>query len=133
MSEPQPNRFHFRYSQIREFEQTARQFENPEEAERLRLLRLREELAPEADLDDSQLELFAQYVDQIRSIGVDLTNERLQQALSGYPENLESAIETLLEFAAHLRAQKKDFENEYHATNYLAKAMREAWKPRSSR
>lgn len=58
---------------------------------------IRDELMPNVDLDEAQLELFAQYVTALEGIGVNLQDERLQDTLNAYPDNMEAAIQAVLE------------------------------------
>lgn len=90
---------------------------------------IRDELMPNVDLDEAQLELFAQYITALEGIGVNLQDERLQDTLNAYPDNMEAAIQAVLEYAQVLRQKHQDFLDQYHATNCLAKALREGWKP----
>lgn len=87
---------------------------------------------PDLDLDEAQLELFAQYVTALEGIGVNLQDERLRDALNAYPDNMEAAIQTVLEYAQVLRQKHQDFVDQYHATNCLTKALREGWQPYGS-
>lgn len=87
---------------------------------------------PDVDLDEAQLELFAQYVTALKGIGVNLQDERLRDTLNAYPDNMEAAIQTVLEYAQILRQKHQDFLDQYHATNCLTKALRKGWKPHSS-
>lgn len=93
---------------------------------------MRDRLMPDVDLDEEQLELFAQYVTALEGIGVNLQDERLQDTLNAYPDNMEAAIQTVLEYAQILRQKHQDFLDQYHATNCLTKALREGWQPHSS-
>ncbi len=82
---------------------------------------------PLLELDDSEMEVFWCYWGQLEEIGVDATNEYLQEALNGNPGNIESAIFCLLEYS-----KRYGFNDQYHPTNFLAKALREGWKPLSA-
>lgn len=84
---------------------------------------------PDVDLDEAQLELFAQYVTALKGIGVNLQDEHLQDTLNAYPDNMEAAIQAVLAYAQILRQKHQDFLDQYHATNCLTKALREGWKP----
>jgi hypothetical protein len=42
---------------------------------------------------------------------------------------MEAAIQAVLEYAQILRQKHQDFQDQYHATNCLAKALQEGWKP----
>lgn len=90
---------------------------------------IRNQLMPNVDLDEAQLELFAQYVTALEGIGVNIEDERLQNTLNAYPDNMEAAIQAVLEYAQILRQKHQDFLDFYHATNCLTKALREGWKP----
>jgi uncharacterized protein (DUF2164 family) len=94
----------------------------PSEAERIR-----DVLMPEVDLDESQLELFAEYLAELKSIGVLLHNQQLHDALNAYPENMETAIQAVLEYAERLKEKHETFKDRYHVTNCLTKALREGW------
>lgn len=89
------------------------------EAERLRL-----NLLAGTDLDDAQLELFAQYVEALQGIGVDLQDERLQEAINAYPENMEAAIDAVLNYADYLRQKHEEFSN---PTSCLQQAFEAGW------
>jgi hypothetical protein len=67
---------------------------------------------PEVDLDESQLELFAEYVVALEDIGINLQDERLQDTLNAHPENMESAIQAVLEYAENLRKKHQDFQDD---------------------
>lgn len=54
---------------------------------------IRARFMPDIDLDEAQLELFAQYVKALEGIGVNLQDERLRDTLNAYPENMEAAIQ----------------------------------------
>ncbi|GEM_PF-6524968 len=112
---------------IAEISRTARKLSRPQpqsEAERLRL-----ELMPAVDLDEETFEVFAKYVEELQSIGVLLESEALQDTLNGYPQNIEAAIEAVLEYADRLREKDQALKDQYHATNCLTKALREGWQP----
>lgn len=94
-----------------------------------RAVEIRDSLMPGVDLDEDQLELFAQYVVVLEGIGVNLQDERLQDALNGYPDHMEAAIQAVLEYAQNLQQKHQSFQDRYHATNCLTKALREGWKP----
>ena len=81
------------------------------------------------ELDDDELELFARYVVRLQAIGINLQDERLQDALNANPRNIEAAIQAVLEYSCDLQRRQQDFKNRYHATNCLAKAFQEGWKP----
>jgi hypothetical protein len=42
---------------------------------------------------------------------------------------MEAAIQAVLEYAEILKQKHQDFQDQYHVTNCLAKALREGWKP----
>lgn len=112
---------------IAEISRTARKFyqaQHQSESERLRL-----ELMPSVDLDDETFEVFADYVEELQSIGVLLESETLQDTLNGYPQNIEAAIEAVLEYADRLHEKNQAFQDQYHATRCLTKALREGWEP----
>lgn len=94
-----------------------------------RAAEIRAQFMPDVDLDEEQLELFAQYVTALQGIGVNIQDERLQDTINAYPDNMEAAIQTVLEYAQILRQKHQDFLDQYHATNCLTKALREGWKP----
>ncbi|MDX2097985.1 MAG: hypothetical protein SFW36_09435 [Leptolyngbyaceae cyanobacterium bins.59] len=89
-------------------------------------------LMPWVELDEDQLEVFAAYVEELRSIGVILEDERFQEALNGNPQNMEAAIQAVLEYGDRLREKHEAFEDQYHATHCLTKALHEGWKPNHS-
>jgi len=91
---------------------------------------IRDELMPDVDLDEYKLELFAQYVTVLEGLGVNLKDERLRDTINAYPDNMEAAIQAVLEYAEILKQKRQDFQDKYHVTNCLAKALREGWKPR---
>ena len=111
---------------IAEISRGVRKFYNrePSEAERLRL-----NLMPAVDLDEATFEVFAEYVEELQAIGVLLENEALQDTLNGYPQNIEAAIEAVLQYADRLREKNQAFQDQYHATRCLTKALREGWEP----
>jgi hypothetical protein len=112
---------------IAEISRTARKFyhaQHQSEAERLRL-----ELMPAVDLDEATFAVFADYVEELQSIGVLLESEALQDTLNGYPQNIEAAIEAVLEYVDRLHEKDQAFQDRYHATNCLTKALREGWQP----
>lgn len=82
---------------------------------------LRSEM-PLVDLDDAELEILEGYIHELRKIGVDPTDESLQETLNGYPYNMEDAILVLLKHAEKLQEQ-------HQATYLFIKALREGWKP----
>lgn len=94
------------------------------EAERIRL-----ELMPAVDLDEEQFEVFCDYVEELQRIGVLFEDEYLQDAINGNPQNLEAAIQAVLEYADRLREKHQAFEDKYHSTNCLKKALEEGWRP----
>jgi hypothetical protein len=89
---------------------------------------IRDELMPDVDLDESQLELFAQYVTAL-------------EGESTYKKNACGILSMLIpiiwkqpsepgrEYAEILKQNHQDFQDRYHVTNCLAKALREGWKP----
>lgn len=110
---------------LSQISRTAQTFYQPKsEVERLRL-----ELMPYVDLDDSQLELFAEYIAVLQEIGVDLQNEQLQEAMNAYPENIEPAIEAVLEYAERLGKKHEELAAQFPATDCLERALCEGWKP----
>ncbi|URD53554.1 hypothetical protein [Chroococcidiopsis sp. CCNUC1] len=110
---------------IHEIDRTVRELYHPKS----RAAEIRDELMPDVDLDESQLELFAQYVTALEGIGVNLQDDRLRDTLNAYPDNMEAAIQAVLEYAQVLKQKHQDFQDQYHATNCLAKALQEGWKP----
>ncbi len=92
---------------------------------------IRDQFMPDVDLDEAQLELFAQYITALEGIGVNIQDEYLRDTLNAYPDNMEAAIQAVLEYAQVLRQKHQDFLDQYHATNCLTKALREGWKPHS--
>jgi len=112
---------------IAEISRTARKFYHPQPQSKVERLRL--ELMPAIDLDDETFEVFADYVEELQSIGVLLESEALQDTLNGYPQNIEAAIEAVLEYADRLREKDQAFQDQYHATRCLVKALREGWQP----
>ncbi len=97
-----------------------------------RAAEIREVLMPDIDLDEAQLELFAQYITALEGIEVNIQDEHLQDTINAYPNNMEAAIQAVLEYAQVLRQKHQDFLDQYHATNCLTKALREGWKPHLS-
>lgn len=73
--------------------------------------------------------MFADYVEELQSIGVLLESEALQDTLNGYPQNMEAAIQAVLQYADRLREKDQALKDQYHATNCLTKALREGWQP----
>jgi hypothetical protein len=110
---------------IHEIDRTVRQAYCPKSP----ALEIRDRFMPDVDLDEAQLELFAQYVTALKSIGVNLQDERLRDTLNAYPNNMEAAIQAVLAYAQVLRQKHQDFLDQYHATNCLTEALREGWKP----
>lgn len=80
-------------------------------------------------MNDATFEVFVEYVEELQAIGVLLENEALQDTLNGYPQNIEAAIEAVLEYADRLREKDRALKDQYHATNCLVKALREGWQP----
>jgi hypothetical protein len=78
------------------------------------------------ELDEYEMEIFWEYAERLNELGVELNNEYLIEALNANPKNLESGIQAFLQYEARHR-----FKTYYHPTNYLAKAIREGWKPKS--
>jgi hypothetical protein len=78
------------------------------------------------ELDEYEMEIFWKYAERLNKLGVELNNEYLIEALNANPRNLESGIQAFLQYEAQHR-----FKTYYHPTNYLAKAIREGWKPKS--
>lgn len=113
---------------IHEIDRTVRQAYCPKSP----AVEIRDQFMPDVDLDEAQLELFAQYITALQGIGVNFQDERLRDALNAYPDNMEAAIQTVLEYAQILRHSRQDFLDQYHATNCLTKALREGWKPYGS-
>lgn len=74
-----------------------------------RAVAIRNQLMPNVDLDEAQLELFAQYVTALEGIGVNLQDERLQDTLNAYPDNMEAAIQAVLEYAQVLQHETSRF------------------------
>ncbi len=109
---------------IHEIQRTVREIYHPKS----RAEEMRDELMPDVDLDDSQLKLFAQYIAALEGIGVNLRDERLRDTLNAYPDNMETAIQAILEYAQILKRKHQKFQDHYHATNCLTKALREGWK-----
>ncbi len=110
---------------IHEISQTVRRLYRPKSE----VERIRDSLMPEVDLDESQLEVFAEYILALINIGVNLEDDRLRDTFNAYPENMEAAIQAVLEYADHLRQKHQNFQDQYHATNCLTKALKEGWKP----
>jgi len=110
---------------IQEIDRTVREAYYPKS----RAVAIRDALMPNVDLDEAQLELFAQYVAALEGIGVNIQDERLQDTLNAYPDNMEAAIQAVLEYAQILQQKHQDFLDQYHATNCLTKALREGWRP----
>jgi hypothetical protein len=110
---------------IHEIDRTVRELQHSKS----RAEEIRDELMPDVDLDESQLESFAQYVIALEGIGVNLQDDRLRDTLNAYPDNMEAAIQAVLEYAEILKEKHQDLQDRYHVTNCLAKALREGWKP----
>ena len=81
---------------------------------------------PLVELDEDEMEVFWAYWEQLSKIGVDLNEDYLQEALNGNPHNMEDAILSLIMYDSRAGHQ---WGNEYHPTRFLAKALREGWKP----
>ena len=81
---------------------------------------------PLLELDEDEMEVFWNYWEQLKEIGVDVTEDYLQEALNSNPCNMENAIRVLLEYNSKPRHTWGD---EYHPTRFLAKALRDGWKP----
>lgn len=113
---------------IHEIDRTVRQAYCPKSP----AAEIRDQFMPDVDLDEAQLELFAQYITALEGIGVNIQDEYLRDTLNAYPDNMEAAIQTVLEYAQILRQKHQDFLDQYHATNCLTKALREGWKPHSN-
>lgn len=78
------------------------------------------------ELDEDEMEVFWAYWARLKEIGVDATEDYLQEALNGNPHNMEDAILALLQYKSRPGHIWRD---EYHPTRFLAKALREGWKP----
>lgn len=76
---------------IHEIDRTVRELQHPKS----RAAEIRDELMPDVDLDESQLELFAQYVAALEGIGVNLQDERLRDTINAYPDNIDGDIALL--------------------------------------
>ncbi len=81
---------------------------------------------PLLELDEYEMEVFWDYWEQLKEIGVDPTEDYLQEALNGNPRNIEDAILALIQYHNRPGHQWGD---QYHSTRFLAKALREGWKP----
>jgi hypothetical protein len=110
---------------LSQISRAAQEFESP----RSEVERIRDELLPCVDLDETQLEVFAEYLAALQAIGVNLQNEGLQEALNANPQNIEFAIQAVLDHAEQLRQKHEEFVDQYHSTNYLAQALQEGFKP----
>jgi len=84
---------------------------------------IRDGLMPDVDLNESQLELFAQYVTALKGIGVNLQDDRLRDTLNAYPDNMEAAIQAVLEYAEILKQKHQNFQDQYHVTNCESKSI----------
>lgn len=77
------------------------------------------------ELDEAELEIFWQYAEQLKKLGVDLHNDWLQESINANPSNLEEAILLTLDYDARPGWQWK---SSFHSTNFLGRAIRENWK-----
>ena len=85
-----------------------------------------------AELLDEEIEVLIPYVPFLQAIGVNFENPQLQDDLAAHLWNLEAAALRTLEYAQKLHAQGRDFEDELHPTNHLARGLRDGWKPFNS-
>ncbi len=81
---------------------------------------------PLLELDEDEMEIFWVYWEQLKEIGVDPTEDYLQEALNGNIRNIEDAILAIIQYSSRPGHRWGD---ESHPTRFLAKALREGWKP----
>lgn len=81
---------------------------------------------PLVELDEYEMEIFWAYWEILKEIGVDAIEDYLQEALNCNPPNMENAILALIEYN---NRPGHEWNDEYHPTRFLAKALREGWKP----
>jgi hypothetical protein len=79
---------------------------------------------PGLELDETEIEVFQQYSQKLAKLGVDLSNDNLIEALNANPSGIENGILAFIQYEARHR-----FNDYYHPTDFLAKAIREGWKP----
>jgi hypothetical protein len=85
---------------------------------------IRQHSMPGLELDESEAEIFWQYSEKLNQLGVELANPNLIEALNSNPTNIESGILAFIQYEARYR-----FKDRYHPTDFLAKSIREGWKP----
>lgn len=76
------------------------------------------------ELLEEEMEVFWLYAEKLSSKGVELENEYLIEALNGNPNNIEGGILAFFQYEARHR-----FKSLWHPTNYLARAIKNGWKP----
>jgi hypothetical protein len=81
---------------------------------------------PLLELDEDEMEVFWNYWEQLKEIGVDPTDDHLQEALNGNIRNIEDAIRALIQYDSRPGHRWGD---KSHPTTFLVKALREGWKP----
>ncbi|MBE9020763.1 hypothetical protein IQ272_32490 [Chroococcidiopsidales cyanobacterium LEGE 13417] len=55
--------------------------------------------------------------------------DRLRDTLNAYPDNMEAAIQAVLEYAEILKQKHQNFQDQYHVTNCESKSIARGWKP----
>ncbi len=81
---------------------------------------------PLLELDEDEMEVFWNYWEQLKEIGVDPTDDEFQETLNGNIRNIEDAILALIQYDSRPGHRWGD---KSHPTTFLVKALREGWKP----
>jgi hypothetical protein len=84
---------------------------------------IRRPFMPNLELDEYEMEIFWEYAEKL-SLGVELGNEYLIEALNANPSGIESGILAFLQYESRHR-----FKSGFHPTNFLAKSIAQGWKP----
>ncbi|OWY69009.1 hypothetical protein B7486_23250 [cyanobacterium TDX16] len=100
---------------IHEIDRTVRELQHPKSRAE------EDELMPDVDLDESQLELFAQYVTALEGIGVNLQDERLRDTLNAYPDNMEAAIQAVARVCGYFGTETSGFSRSISRHELLGK------------
>jgi hypothetical protein len=78
------------------------------------------------DQESVEYEIFKQYERALVAIGIDLLDDRVQEALEGCTYGLEDAFKAAISYIIWLHQQ----EREYNANAILVSALSGQWKPR---
>jgi hypothetical protein len=79
---------------------------------------------PGLELLEEEMEIFWLHAETLAAKGVEIDNEYLIEALNGNPNNIEIGILAFFQYEARHR-----FRSQWHPTNFLARAIKNGWKP----